>query len=288
MFNSPSNSIIGITSSQQRAISQWFDKHPDSNAPDIYNSEWSDRIQRWQRKTNDSSRTPTSKNDLSFGDFYVGHPVASIYLWNLLQAFYELDKAVCGSSCDVSSWEKLLPFAYLTSSRVADEWRDSLKRLKSRILDRFISGDDFMRCMYDIRCAVDKLDSSLAELRESFPDIMTNGAFTDEILDDMESAVVWRFDMIDKTLRFSESDIELLDRKAKEEQKLEETFTSEQDLARVQDALKHTNGHVASKSPLRDLVRRYGISAFESGQFIPAFVVYAALISILFACEIYL
>jgi hypothetical protein len=92
--------------------------------------------------------------------------------------------------------------------------------LKSRILDGFISGDDFMRFMYDIRCAVDKLDSTLAELRETFPGIMTDEAFTGEMLDDMESAVVWRFDMIDKTLRFSESDIELLERKAKKEQML--------------------------------------------------------------------
>ncbi|KAM3074153.1 hypothetical protein ACMFMG_003026 [Clarireedia jacksonii] len=281
MFNSPNNSeIIEIKSPQQREISHWFDQHPSSNAPDIYNLEWSDRVQKWRRNASNSSKNPVSKNDLGFGNIYISYPVASIYLWNLLQAFYELDKAVCGSLCDVSSWEELPPFAYLTS-RFMDEWRGSLVNLKSRILDRSVSGDEFMRCMYDIRCAVDKLDSSLAELKENFPVIMNDGVLTDEILEDMEAAVDWRFDMIDKTLSFSESEIELLGKRAKEEQKLEETFTNEQDLARVQHALEHTNDHVTSKSPLRDLLRHYGMSAFDSRQLIPAFVVYVALFSML-------
>lgn len=202
---------------KQKAVSRWFDLHPSTNAPDIYQPEWQERIASWQKCTDDTPCSPTSNtpygfsqwlSELDFSKFFVAHPVASISLWNLLQALYELDKAVCRDSDAVLKWREMTPFAYLTARRVENKWRDSLKGLKRRILDHKMTSNEIIYRLYEIRCSVDKVEEVLAELKENFLDNLKEETFTQKMLEEIEWAVNWRFNAIDNSLEFSEKELE--------------------------------------------------------------------------------
>jgi hypothetical protein len=202
--------------SEQRTISRWFDEHPSVNTPDIYNSEWSVRVADWKRGDNIRPSSVVSGNKLNFSILFVNHPVASIYLWNLLQAFHELDKAVCEHPDKTKPSREL----YSTEAGVENAWCESLQNLKRIILTRAISNNDFMLRMYEIRCAVDKLDVTLAELREVVVADVVKNILVENMLDEIDSAVEWRFNMIDKALMFDNKEIAVLNREIKKQQTL--------------------------------------------------------------------
>jgi hypothetical protein len=209
-----------MTSEQQRTVSRWFDEHPSVNTPDIYNPEWSVRVAKWKKGDNVRPGSEVSGNKLNFSDLFINHPVASIYLWNLLQAFHELDKAVCENHDGTKRSGELHPFTNSSEAGVKSIWYESLQNLKRLILNRGISNNDFMLRMYEIRCAVDKLDATLAELREVVVADVVKNILVADMLEEIESAVDWRFNMIDKELMFDNKEMEVLDKEIEKEQTL--------------------------------------------------------------------
>ncbi|KAB8291328.1 hypothetical protein EYC80_010010 [Monilinia laxa] len=270
----------------QKAVSKWFDSHPSANSPDIYQPEWRERIASWQKCTSCSPASNTSHGqwlmELDFSKFFVEHPVAAISLWNLLQAFYGLDEAVCQDSKAVVKWREMKPFAYLTARKVENKWRDSLRELKRRILDHRISSDEIIHRLYEIRCSVDKVEEVLAELKENFLDNLKDESFTPKMLDDIERAVNWRFNAIDNSLEFSEEDLEVTKENGKEN--LEETYKHERELNiryGNMNSIPDFQPRMLSRSSRRNSMRDYVMILIEAPQGLP--ILYVALITLLVA-----
>ncbi|KAG4032282.1 hypothetical protein MFRU_007g01920 [Monilinia fructicola] len=275
----------------QKAVSRWFDSHPSASSPDIYQPEWQDRIASWQKCTDNTPCSPASNTshgfnqwlmELDFSKFFVEHPVAAISLWNLLQAFYGLDEAVCLDSNAVVEWREMKPFAYLTAPKIEKKWRDSLKGFKRRILNHEISSDDIIHRLYEMRCSVDKVEEVLAELKENFLDNLKDESFTLKMLDEIERAVIWRFNAIDNSLEFSEEDLELTKENGKED--LEETSDYQREL-NIQfgnvNSSPEFQPRMLSRISRRNSMRDYVWILIETPQGLP--ILYVALITLLVA-----
>jgi hypothetical protein len=75
----------------------------------------------------------TSHEEIDFRIFFFAHPVATFSLWHVLQAFYKIDEAVCGTADGAqdtfAEWREMRPFAYLKSTRVEHKWKAELEKL---------------------------------------------------------------------------------------------------------------------------------------------------------------
>ncbi|KAF7860722.1 hypothetical protein EAF04_008240 [Stromatinia cepivora] len=293
VVNNSNSTLTKQQRATQKAVSRWFDSHPSANAPDIYQPEWRERIASWQKCTDDTPCSPTTNtpygfslwlSELEFSKFFVAHPIASISLWNLLQALYELDKAVCRDSDAVVKWREMTPFTYLTARKVENKWRDSLRGLKRRILDRKITSNEIINRLYEIRCSVDKVEEVLAELKENFLDNLKDEAFTEEMLDEIERAVNWRFNAIDNSLEFSEEDLEIT-KGAAENQKIEENSKHEQELNTRYPNINISSDfqpRMLSRTSRRNSMRDYVMILIDAPQGLT--FLYIILVAFLIAC----
>ena len=154
----------------QKAIYRYYDLQYSDEAQDIYSEEWQERILFWHQKAIDSTATTLSSEEnlenLDFGGFFLAHPIAAFSLWQLLQACYELDVAVCGNSKadldEIESWQKMNPFKYLRDGAVQDKWRASLELFKAQIKrkseDLDLQEESWELRMYDILVGVEAFE----------------------------------------------------------------------------------------------------------------------------------
>lgn len=200
---------------QQRAVYSYHEALDSDAADDIYSFEWFQRTKSFfeQYAKQDAHVTTLTTwemvEDLDFGAFFLAHPVEAYSLWHLLQACYELDRVVCGSSQEelrlVASWESLKPFVYMRSKKVRTKWNKSLRLLKKEIECGALEGDTLVRRLYDILCGVERLQNSAAALTDNFSANLKGMKFVDKMLDKVDDVVESRCSMITTLLKLEDS-----------------------------------------------------------------------------------
>jgi hypothetical protein len=137
---------------KQRNIFDWYEDYqykdvgaicpPD--AGDIFSSEWQFRILAWEKKfgqdqalydkVNSYERTP---EELELGLFFLAYPISAFSLWHVLQACYQLDRPICGTSTrnnnDITQWQTWRPFQYLLSTEIVSAWETNLQLFSSEV-----------------------------------------------------------------------------------------------------------------------------------------------------------
>jgi hypothetical protein len=204
---------------KQKAIYTWYDSRYSDEALDIYSAEWQERIMFWHQRAIDNAAITLSEEEnlekLDFGSFFLAHPIAAFSLWQVLQACYELDVAVCGNSKadldDIESWEKMNPFKYLRDSTVQDKWRASLELFKAQIKrkseDVDAQEESWELRMYDILVGVEKFETAFESLQENFSANLAGKRFASWMIARIEEDIGKRFSMIDRLLEFKESEL---------------------------------------------------------------------------------
>jgi hypothetical protein len=204
---------------KQKAIYTWYDSRYSDEALDIYSEEWQKRIIFWHQRAIDNTATTLSSEEtlerLDFGSFFLAHPIAAFSLWQVLQACYELDMAVCGNSKadldEIESWQKLNPFKYLRDSTVQDKWRSSLelfkKQIKRKSEDSELEEESWELRMYDILVGVEKFEMAFESLQENFSANLAGKSFAQWMIARIEDDIGKRFSMIDRLLEFKESEL---------------------------------------------------------------------------------
>jgi len=204
---------------KQKAIYTWYDSRYSDEALDIYSTEWQERIMFWHQKAIDNTAITLGEEDnlekLDFGSFFLAHPIAAFSLWQVLQACYELDVAVCGNSKadldEIESWEKMNPFKYLRDSTVQYKWRASLALFKAQIKrkseDMDVQEESWELRMYDILVGVEKFETAFESLQDNFSANLAGEKFAPWMIARIEEDIGKRFSMIDRLLEFKESEL---------------------------------------------------------------------------------
>lgn len=191
---------------QQRAIYNFHEARLSVDADDIYSPVWFERSKSWEQEFG-ASKSPISVldsweqlEDFHFGEFYLEHPVAAYSLWVLLQAYYVLDKSVCGKSeaerIKVEGWQKMKPFEYLKSREVQRKWKRSLDVLGSDIESGRLRRQALLGRLNEILGGFQKVEESLVSLKESFSLNLNGEEFGYEMLRKADEATEERRRMI--------------------------------------------------------------------------------------------
>jgi len=172
VINSPEVSIA----TQQRAVYNYHESLNSDEIIDIYSPEWQQRIASWhdwfKASVQDLTGSSSSFEDIDFRVFFLAHPIAAFALWRLLQACYEIDRAVCGTSVEaldeIAEWQQLKPFRYLKSEEVRGRWMVELRLLKEQIEEGYLVEEALKVRIYDILRGVERLEDAMAALEENF------------------------------------------------------------------------------------------------------------------------
>jgi hypothetical protein len=214
-----SNPSIFDPKEKQKAIYLYYDSQYSDEALDIYSEEWQERILYWHQKAIDNAATNLSSEqnleNLDFGSFFLAHPIAAFSLWQLLQACYELDVAVCGNSKadldEIESWQKLNPFKYLRDHAVQEKWRASLELFKAQIKakseDTEVQEESWELRMHDILVGVEKFETAFESLQENFKANLAGEKSADWMIARIDEDIGKRFSMIHRLLDFKESEL---------------------------------------------------------------------------------
>jgi len=214
-----SNPSIFDPKEKQKAIYLYYDSQYSDEALDIYSEEWQERILYWHQKAIDNAatnlRSEQNLENLDFGSFFLAHPIAAFSLWQLLQACYELDVAVCGNSKadldEIESWQKLNPFKYLRDHAVQDKWRASLELFKAQIKakseDTDVQEESWELRMHDILVGVEKFETAFESLQENFKANLAGEKSADWMIARIDEDIGKRFSMIHRLLDFKESEL---------------------------------------------------------------------------------
>jgi hypothetical protein len=212
---------------QQRAVYGFYERRNSDDASDIYSPEWFQRTKSFMerfaapdvRTTVTTLKSWAVVEDLDFGAFFLAHPIAAFALWRLLQASYELDRAVCGGSGgddgasaetqrELAAWQEMKPFPYLKSDAIRAKWSSALQRLKKEIECGALEGDALVRALYSILCGVERLENAFVALQDSFSVNLKNLIYMDKMLDEIRDAVDSRCRMIVDVLKLDENEDE--------------------------------------------------------------------------------
>lgn len=184
------------------------------NTPDLLELEWSKRIEEWQKLYPDKGppvEECTSLKDIQFCTFFLQYPIAGMALWNVIQAFYALDRFVCCTSKElwdkIAGWESMPPFEYLVSSRVEKRWRISLRDLKKEIkeVNHGDNRDVLSPRMIGMHLGTVKLEEAWRELERILKANMKDTKLADSMLEQIHVAYKWRFKMIDTYLKVDDN-----------------------------------------------------------------------------------
>ncbi|KAH6722148.1 hypothetical protein BKA61DRAFT_169407 [Leptodontidium sp. MPI-SDFR-AT-0119] len=166
---------------QQKAIYMWYDSRYSDEALDIYSKEWQERIRDWHHahqsivtSTNTTLSSDELLETLDLGNFFLAHPIAGFSLWRVLQACYELDRAVCGDTDEVAQWQVMPPFKYLKDEGNQSRWKAEIGLLKQQMVSlssRFGKQPAKFK-MYEILVGVERYENAFESLKENFE---TNG-----------------------------------------------------------------------------------------------------------------
>lgn len=206
----PSGSDRGESVKLQESVSDWTGTDFEINTPDLLKSEWANRIEQWRRQFPDGGppiEDCKSLKDLQFGAFFLQHPIAAISLWNVMQAFYALDRVVCCTSKEarekIAEWELMPPFAYLEASSVEKRWRKSLVNLSKEINEK--NRDTLLQRIDGIHPGIVKLEDTCGELQRSLRENLKGIKLVDSMLEQTGVAAARRFSMIDTYLKLYEN-----------------------------------------------------------------------------------
>jgi hypothetical protein len=193
---------------QQRAIYNFHEARLSVDADDIYSPMWYERSKSWEQEfgTSDTSTSLLDSweqlEDFHFGEFYLEHPVAAYSLWLLLQAYYALDRSVCGYGMNedervkIQGWQKMKPFQYLKSKNVQKKWRRSLEGLGDEIKDKTLKQQALLSRLNEILELFQRVVDLLDALHESFALNLNGEEFGDEMLKSADKATDDRRRMI--------------------------------------------------------------------------------------------
>ncbi|KAH7400274.1 hypothetical protein BKA64DRAFT_478463 [Cadophora sp. MPI-SDFR-AT-0126] len=211
-------------------------KHIDIQCPDQLKLEWRARIQQWQEKFPDGGpriENLTTLSEFEFGALFLHHPLSAMSLWNVMQAFYALDRLVCCKSAAdlerVSKWETLPVIDYLDANNVEKAWRASLSLLAKELqedtkakVDAFMAPglrsssspaetlktkmkEDALRRIDRISFGTIMLEEAQTGLRETWRTNLRGVAVLDLMMEKIRWAAEIRFSMINNSLRPRES-----------------------------------------------------------------------------------
>lgn len=197
---------------QQKSIYDFYEARQSVSADDIYSPEWYRRtIGFTQQSSIYRANAPIKLSswemieDLEFGPLFLSHPVAAYAFWQMLHAFYDFDRIICGTSENglkkIETWKRLKPFVYLKSRRIRNEWRKSLNVLKKEIEHEIVEGEVLLLRLQDLLNGVSGLENALAALEESFAVNLKDMMFVDTMLEKTAQAVDDRRQMIANLLR---------------------------------------------------------------------------------------
>ena len=97
------------------------------------------------------------------------------------------------------------PFIYLKSKKIRTKWSNSLQLLKKKIECGALEGDPLVQRLYDILCGVERLENSLADLKENFSVNLKDMKFVDNMLEKVARVVDDRCRMIADLLKLEDS-----------------------------------------------------------------------------------
>ncbi|KAE8454441.1 hypothetical protein EG329_000063 [Mollisiaceae sp. DMI_Dod_QoI] len=171
------------SASDQRDVFDWYEKYQyKADAGDIFSPEWQCRLTDWSNEFEqdiENLRDIVAQHEqypekLELGLFFLAYPVVAFSLWHLLQACYELDRRICGTSklgeSDIAEWQNWRPFQYLRSTNIMSTWKDNLVSLTSQV-ER--SNDEFKKeavasRLYTIDEGVGLLEEALSTVESVF------------------------------------------------------------------------------------------------------------------------
>jgi hypothetical protein len=197
---------------QQKSIYDFYEARQSVSADDIYSPEWYNRTVEFKQQSSISKtnspvqlRTWEMIEDLEFGSLFLSHPIAAYAFWQMLHAFYDFDRIVCGLSEKglqrTESWKRLKPFVYLKSRKIRNEWRRSLNVLKKEIECEIVEGEVLLLRLQDLLDGVSGLENALSDLEENFAENLKDMMFVDVMLEKTIQAVDDRRHMIANLLR---------------------------------------------------------------------------------------
>jgi len=206
---------------QQKAVYNWYElHHSKEDVVDIYSLEWQRRITAWHdwfaktygtnHMNMDTAISFGKSENLDFRVLFFAQPIATFSLWHVLQAFYEIDTAVCGRASDAQEtlrmWREMKPLEYLKSKEVRRRWTRELEKLNQEIECAALVGGALTLTVYGILGGVEKLETSLASLEEdlNFNDVEMD--FLVWILETIRDAVDDRCFMIANILKVEAMD----------------------------------------------------------------------------------
>ncbi|KAE9380843.1 hypothetical protein N431DRAFT_433075 [Stipitochalara longipes BDJ] len=208
--------------------------------------EWRERIREWQEQQPDNGQPVenTSLPDLQLSALFLQHPFTAMSLWNVMQRFYVLDRAVCSTSKEsldkIREWEDMSPFKYLEAGKVEKRWRSSLQDLGkdikessrqaeepsppedqtlsglsatqhrtkgiSKSSDNGIKSEVLLKRIDGIYSGIAKLDSSLRELRRNLKKYLESVDLRERMLQRIIATAKIRYSMIDTYLKMDENE----------------------------------------------------------------------------------
>ncbi|PVH81291.1 hypothetical protein DL98DRAFT_171559 [Cadophora sp. DSE1049] len=205
-------------------------KNIDAQCPDQLKLEWRTRIRHWQEKFPDGGpriENLTALSEFEFGALFLHHPLSAMSLWNVMQAFYALDRLVCCKSAAdlerVAKWETMPVISYLDANNVEKTWRASLSLLAKELqedtkvkVDVFMPAglrsspvealktkikEDALRRIDGISFGTTKLEEAQMGLRETWGTNLRGPAVVDSMLEKIRRAAEIRFSMINNSLK---------------------------------------------------------------------------------------
>jgi len=146
--NSDITNDVWIQSRQK--VFHWFeDNDAQNDGGDIYSAEWRERLKQWDNRAREELASQNKNPEelirsykkrptkLSLEVLFLAHPISTFALWHLLQAIYQLDQIICGTSIEASDtvmqWQGMPPFRYLASEVIRKEWKVNLTDLASQL-----------------------------------------------------------------------------------------------------------------------------------------------------------
>ncbi|KAE9376546.1 hypothetical protein N431DRAFT_367643 [Stipitochalara longipes BDJ] len=199
---------------QQRDVWRFYEARNSDDADDIYSPEWYQRTLSFfdifakKNKKPEILKSWEMIENMEFGPFFLSHPIPAYALWHMLQAFYELDRAVCGTSDEeiknIEKWKDMPPFAYLNAKKgkkIRIKWSKSLEKMKKEIECGELEGDALISRLASILVGVQKMESVFIALRENFTENLKGIVFVDEMIEKVGKVVEERRRVIMDLLR---------------------------------------------------------------------------------------
>lgn len=205
---------------KQKAVYKWYDSRYSDEALDIYSKEWQQRILEWHgayqlaiRDANESLTSDELLESLDFGKFFLAHPIAAFSLWRVLQACYELDRAVCGDTDEVTLWERMAPFKYLKDENIRLRWKTELGLLKDRMQlpSPNFRKESWKSKMYEILLGVERYETAFTSLKENFEINGEGKKFAPWMIERIEDGIEKRL-AATELLRFKDSELATMHR----------------------------------------------------------------------------